>query len=132
MTYVNKPFLFTLSLIIFLGMGTSCKKDSCDPPEVSENIIGNWKAKNTENYVEFKNDGTYTDDNEYLYGVSIGGINYSDRTYAISGDTLKLTVSDPAGSGSSTKNYMIDANKCQEIVISTSLGITITTTLEKQ
>lgn len=132
MKSLQRTLLGSFSLIILLALIVSCKKDSCSAPEVSQNIIGTFIAKNTTNEIEFKTDGTYVDDNEYLYGVTIGGANYSDRTYTISSDSLILTVSDPNGSGSSTRGYSIDANKCEEIVITTTIGISITTTLEKQ
>ncbi|MFK7787481.1 MAG: hypothetical protein AB8B56_20320 [Crocinitomicaceae bacterium] len=132
MNYMYKTVTLTSFVFLFLLIGTSCKKDSCTPPDVTQNIIGTWKAKNTENLIEFKTDGTYTDDNEYLLGFSSGGVNYSDRTYAISGDSLHLTVSDPNGSGFASSSYLIEANKCEEIIVSTNLLISITTTLEKQ
>lgn len=132
MKSLKRTILGSLSLIMMLALITSCKKDSCTPPDVSQNIIGTFIAKNTTNEIEFKTDGTYVDDNEYLAGVTVNGVNYSDRTYTITSDSLKVTVSDPGGSGSTTVGYSIEANKCEEIVISTTIGISITTTLEKQ
>lgn len=132
MHYLNKTITLTSFMVFFLLIGASCKKDSCTAPDVTQNIIGTWKAKNTENLIEFKTDGTYIDDNEYLLGFTSGGVNYSDRSYTISGDSLHVTVSEPNGSGYASKAYLIEANKCEEIILSTNLIVSITTTLEKQ
>jgi hypothetical protein len=114
-------------LILVSGIAfSSCKKeDSCTPPDVTENIVGTWDLRLSAGAVEFKADGTLLDPSDALYGVEINGVVYDQKSYSISGSTLTITAMPSAGNGSSSIDFEITGNKCDEIKIEV-LGFTET------
>ena len=127
-----KNYLFLLTAVTVIGL-SSCKKDDCTAPAISENIIGNWSVTLGSGDVEFKTDGTYVDDDEALFGVEVNGVVYDQRTYVINGTTLTLTVSTPDGSGSSSTEFEVTQNECDEIKLTVDfLGIVFTETLVRK
>jgi len=110
--------LLLLSLVLGVVGLSSCKDDDCVAPELAENIVGTWAPQLSGGEVEFQADGTFIDPDDALYGVEINGVVYSDKTYSVSGTTLTITVSDPNGSGTSSSDFEITQNECDEIKIS--------------
>ncbi|HBH07621.1 MAG TPA: hypothetical protein DDX92_13560 [Flavobacteriales bacterium] len=122
----NTRFLLILTLAF---VAFSCSKDdentSCTAPAVEENIIGTWTNNFVTGDVEFKTDGTYTDDNEVFFGYELNGVVYDDRRYNIVEDTLNLSLFAPSGTDSAVVFYLITDNKCNNIEISFDFGGTL-------
>ena len=128
-----KNGLFLLAAFTIISFTSCSKDDDCTAPAIAVNIIGTWDAVLGSGEVEFKTDGTYVDDDEALLGVEVNGIVYDQRTYAISGDTLTLTVADPNGGGESSAEFEVTQNECDEIKLEVdAFGIVITETLKRK
>ncbi len=129
-----KNSLFLLATISLIGF-SSCSNDDedCAAPAIEENIIGTWAAMVGSGDVEFKTDGTYVDDDEALFGIEVNGVVYDQRTYVVSGTTLTLTVATPDGSGTSSTDFEVSQNECDEIKLTVEIaGISATETLTRK
>jgi archaellum component FlaF (FlaF/FlaG flagellin family) len=132
MNFLKNGF-FLLTAFTIISLASCSKDDDCTAPAIDVNIIGTWDAVLGSGEVEFKTDGTYVDDDEALFGVEVNGVVYDQRTYAISGDTLTLTVANPNGSGESSVEYEVSQNECDEIKLEVdAFGIVITETLKRK
>ena len=110
-----KQLLFVLS-ISFIIFSCSDSEDDCVPPELSENIIGKFQPEGETDLIEFKSDGTFIDPNGAFASVNINGVEYDQKTWALSGQTLTITLKPSAGLGESTLDFEIIQNKCDRIV----------------
>lgn len=116
-----------LLLVFFIGsIGlTSCNKD-CQAPDISENIIGTWQtALGNQATIEFQNDGTLIDTEDAIIGAEFEDKVYDQKTYVVTPTLLSVTAMPSDSSGSTSHDFNIILNKCDEIQIST-LGITDT------
>ena len=106
--------------LIWLTIGcislSSCG-DDCTAPDISTNIVGVWNPVLSGGEVEFKADGTYTDDTGAL--LSIGMSSADDvRTYTIEEMTLTMNVDAADGSGFISVDFEVTQNECDQIKIS--------------
>ena len=128
-----KNGLFLLAAFTLVGLSSCSKDDDCTAPAISENIIGFWNPVLGGGEVEFKTDGTYVDDDESLFGIEVNGVVYDQRTYAITGDTLTLTVADPNGGGESSTEFEVVQNECDELKFEIDVfGTLFTETLKRK
>lgn len=116
MTFFKNLLLF--SLVIGALSLSSCKDDDCVAPDLAENIIGVWEPLLSGGEIEFQADGTFVDPDGNFYAVEINGVDYSDKTYVVNENTITITASDPNGSGSSSADFEVTQNECDEIKIS--------------
>jgi len=127
-----KNTVFLLATFSIMGL-SSCKKEDCSPPPLTENIIGTWRSYLTGSAVQFKTDGTYDDADDALFGVVINGEIYNYRTYVISGNTLLLTVAPSDSVIGSSAEFEVTQNECDEIKLSVEFfGIPFIETLERR
>lgn len=122
-----KNGLFLLLAFTVLGL-SSCSKDDedCVAPDLAENIIGTWDLELSMGEVEFQADGTLIDPDDTLFGVEINGVVYSEKTYVVDGTTLSVTAAAPNGGGSSSADFEVTSNECDEIVLDIGFGFSDT------
>ncbi|MEZ4884976.1 MAG: hypothetical protein R3E32_09655 [Chitinophagales bacterium] len=115
----------TLLLVVILTFSACSKDDECEVPALSENIIGTWNPQLSGGEVEFRADGTYIDEDDSLFGFEVNGVVFDDKSYSLDGNTLTLTASPSGGGGSSSVDFEITENNCDEIKLEI-LGFTET------
>jgi len=110
--YILKRSLFLMAMMGVLLISACSEDDDCTPPDVEENIVGEWSVSTTGNVVEFQADGTLIDPEDDLFGVS----GDDQKSYVINGDELEVTTEFSGGSSSVT--FDIEDNQCDKITIS--------------
>lgn len=113
-----------LLLVLTMLLFSACGRD-CEAPELSENIISTWELQLAGGEVEFQTDGTLIDPDDSLFGAEVNGTVFSDKTYTLDETTLTVTASAPGGGGSSSADFEVTQNECDEIKIDV-LGFTET------
>ena len=109
---ILKRSLFLMAMMGVLLISACSEDDDCTPPDVEENIVGEWSVSTTGNVVEFQADGTLIDPEDDLFGVS----GDDQKSYVINGDELEVTTEFSGGSSSVT--FGIEDNQCDKITIS--------------
>ena len=111
-----KQLLFVLTIsLIFFGCSSSESEDNCVPPALSENIIGKFQPEGETEIIEFKSDGTLLDPTGAFVSENINGTELDQKTWALSGETLIVTLATSSGL-QSTIEFEIIQNECDRIV----------------
>lgn len=108
--------LFAFSIIAF----ASCTKDddTCTPPALAENIVGEWVVALTNEEVEFKADGTLVDPSDALIGGTIGSVVLDAKTYEVANDSLYLEASSTVNTGSIEVALPVSNHQCDQFSVS--------------
>jgi len=110
-----KYLVIPVLMILTLACSKEQEVDGCSD-NLAELILGSFEVETPDGkgIVTFKDDGSWTDPDNVLLSVNIGGIWLTDKTYIVKSQTL-LEVKVQDDNGSRTAEYVIIRSSCEEI-----------------